>query len=75
MKLTLTDAQVEEIALHWIKKQQDVVDGYKPILSVLFTGGQFAKWSWFDAIQFAVTKAGRAYHTPAQWIVDHLDRS
>lgn len=67
--------QVEQIALSWIKKQQDKQKGYEKVLDTLFMGAHFAKWSWFDALQYAISKCSKYYCTKVAWIVDNIDRN
>jgi len=73
MKISLTQEQVEEVALAWIKQQQDKPGGYKKVLAVLFTGGHFAKWSWFDALTYAASICSKAYSTDVAWIAKNLE--
>lgn len=75
MRIELTEEQEREIALDWIKKQQDVPGGYKAVVDTLLGGAHFATWPWTDAIQYAVTKCSRAYHVSVHDIIDNLDRS
>jgi len=64
MKIELTDVQERQIALAWIKAQQDKHEGYKVVLDTLLMGATFAVWSWIDALKYAVRKCGKAYfHT------------
>jgi hypothetical protein len=71
-ELLLSDEQCKAVALDWIKQQQQETDGYKKVLDVLLMGAHFAKWSWLDAIQYAVTKCAKAYCLKPKQIIGDL---
>lgn len=72
MQIELTPDQAREVALTWIKSQQQAPDGYKKVLDVLLMGAHFAVWSWHDAISYAIKKCARAYHVDRKVILEDL---
>jgi len=72
MQIQLTEEQEEAVAVNWIKAQQQTESGYKKVLNTLFVDAHFAKWSWLDALHYAVKVCSRSYVVTTKWIINNL---
>lgn len=70
--IELTEDQRKAIALSWIEEQQEEYDGYKIILSTLFSGSLYGLWSWLEALQYAVTLCTKNFSVKMQFIKENL---
>ena len=75
MRIELTPEQQQEVALSWIKQQQEIPGGYKKVLNTLLMGAHFAAWSWVDALRYAVMECAKAYHVNQDLILRDLMRA
>lgn len=73
MKVTITDDEVERIALEWIECQSKAgAKGYVPVINALFKGRHMALWSWHDALKYAVAVCAKEYAIGKSWIIKDL---
>ena len=70
MNIDLTEEQVERIALNWIRR----TDSYKTIIDTMFSYNCTSKWSWVDALRYAVKICGNNYCSDKKWIIEELSR-
>jgi hypothetical protein len=71
-QVLLTDEQVRDLALDWIKSQQGNHMGYKLVLGALFRGAHEARWSWMDALKYAAILCCKQYAVGMTYIKENL---
>jgi len=69
MKIVLTPDQAKEVALDWIREQNQTEEGCKEVLATLFSGMHFSNARWDQMLWYAIKLCSSLYHVPVKEIV------
>lgn len=72
IKLELSEAQEEKVALAWLDKMKSDPHGYEKVLGYFFSGLHTSPWDWLDAIKYVVKKCSSNYHINKNHIIEDL---
>ena len=73
MKIDLTEEQSTKIAIEWIENKGRT--DFKEVIDALFKSRHMSRWSWMDAIHYAVALCSKEYCTKVSSILNSLKRA